>query len=197
MVAHLFPPGIPTGKRLFDLVLTIPGLVVLSPFLGLIALVLRLSQGSPVFFRQKRPGYKSQIFTLDKFRTMRDARDPGVNITTVDGENVRHCIVDAYHAAYDGFQLINCGTPPPTVWYVDAASGGEFNDGTSGVVDLTDALWGPMFEPLRDVGLFRRLAVSDSLHTLFWENGADLAPEYLYEKLTRRRAPSELPASQT
>jgi len=76
VVAHLFPPGIPTGKRLFDLVLTIPGLVVLSPFLGLIALVLRFSQGSPVFFRQKRPGYKGEIFTNLKFRTMRDLKGP-------------------------------------------------------------------------------------------------------------------------
>jgi lipopolysaccharide/colanic/teichoic acid biosynthesis glycosyltransferase len=64
------------GKRLFDLVFTIPGLVVLSPFLGLIALVLRISQGSPVFFRQKRPGYKGEIFTNLKYRTMRDLKGP-------------------------------------------------------------------------------------------------------------------------
>jgi len=73
----------------------------------------------------------------------------------------------------------------------------EFNDGVSGVVDLSDALWGPMFEPLKDVDLFRRFTVSDVFHTLAWENGADLAPEYLYEKLACRRASSELPASQT
>jgi len=74
--AHLFPPGISTGKRLFDLALTIPGLALVSPFLGLIALLLRISQGSPVFFRQKRPGYEGQIFTNLKFRTMGDLKDP-------------------------------------------------------------------------------------------------------------------------
>ncbi len=76
MPVRLFPGGISTGKRLFDLLLTIPGLLVLLPFLGLIALVLRLSQGSPVFFRQKRPGYKGVIFTNLKFRTMRDLKGP-------------------------------------------------------------------------------------------------------------------------
>ncbi len=76
MPVRLFPDGISTGKRLFDLLLTIPGLLVLLPFLGLIALVLRLSQGSPVFFRQKRPGYKGVIFTNLKFRTMRDIKGP-------------------------------------------------------------------------------------------------------------------------
>jgi hypothetical protein len=59
----------------------------------------------------------------------------------------------------------------------------EFNDGAAGVVDLSDALWGPMFEPLKDLERFRRFAVSDVLHTLVWDNGADLAPEYLREKL--------------
>jgi lipopolysaccharide/colanic/teichoic acid biosynthesis glycosyltransferase len=76
MSAHLFPVGISTGKRLFDLALTIPGLVVISPFLGIIALALRISQGSPVFYRQTRPGYKGQLFTNLKFRTMRDSKGP-------------------------------------------------------------------------------------------------------------------------
>jgi len=76
MAAHLFPAGISTDKRLFDLALTIPGLVLVSPFLGIIALALRIGQGSPVFFRQKRPGYKGKLFTNFKFRTMRDLKGP-------------------------------------------------------------------------------------------------------------------------
>jgi sugar transferase EpsL len=76
MPANLFPPGISTAKRLFDLFLTIPGLLLVSPVLGLIALVLRVSQGSPVLFRQKRPGYRGKIFTNLKFRTMRDQKGP-------------------------------------------------------------------------------------------------------------------------
>ena len=43
-----------TGKRLFDLVLTIPGLVVISPLLAVIALMVRVKLGSPVLFRQER-----------------------------------------------------------------------------------------------------------------------------------------------
>ena len=62
----------------------------------------------------------------------------------------------------------------------------EFNNGEAGVVDLADALWGPMFEPMKDVERFKRFVVSDMFHTLSWENDADLAPEYLYEKLAGR-----------
>lgn len=59
----------------------------------------------------------------------------------------------------------------------------EFNDGQAGVVDLADVLWGPMFEPLRDVELFKKFRISEILHTISWENDADLAPEYLYARL--------------
>lgn len=68
----------------------------------------------------------------------------------------------------------------------------EFNDGAAGTVDLTDALWGPMFEPLKDVERFRRFTVSDVLHTVVWDNEADLAPEYLRERLVSNAAHSSL-----
>jgi hypothetical protein len=63
----------------------------------------------------------------------------------------------------------------------------SFNNGEAGTVDLTDALWGPMFEPLRDPAAFQRFEVSPVLHTIRWENDADLAPEYLYEKMVEQR----------
>ena len=63
------------GKRLFDLALTIPGLVLVSPLLGLLALLVRWRMGRPVLFRQTRPGLHGQPFELCKFRTMTDARD--------------------------------------------------------------------------------------------------------------------------
>ena len=63
------------GKRIFDLVLTIPGLVVLSPLLAFIALLVRAKLGSPVLFWQVRPGLGGKPFTIFKFRTMTDARD--------------------------------------------------------------------------------------------------------------------------
>ena len=65
----------PTLKRLFDLLVTIPALLVLAPFLLLLALLVRLKLGAPVLFRQQRPGLHGKPFTLYKFRTMTDARD--------------------------------------------------------------------------------------------------------------------------
>lgn len=59
-------------KRLFDIVASLAGLVLLSPLLAVLAIGVRCGMGSPVFFRQSRPGYKGRLFTLYKFRTMRD-----------------------------------------------------------------------------------------------------------------------------
>lgn len=63
------------GKRLFDLALAIPAIILLSPVFILVALLVRIKLGSPVFFRQCRPGLGGEPFTLFKFRTMNDARD--------------------------------------------------------------------------------------------------------------------------
>ena len=57
------------------------------------------------------------------------------------------------------------------------------NNGEEGVVDLRESLWGPVFEPLKDVSAFARFTVSEAFHTVCWENGADFAPEFLREKL--------------
>ncbi len=71
----MFPKGIPASKRIFDLALTIPGVILLSPVLLLTAVLVRVVHGSPVFFRQTRPGYKGQLFSVYKFRSMTDQRD--------------------------------------------------------------------------------------------------------------------------
>lgn len=57
----------------------------------------------------------------------------------------------------------------------------EFDDGIVKEVDLEDALEGEVFEPLRDLGLFTRFTVNPETRTIEWPNGADLAPEYLYD----------------
>jgi hypothetical protein len=59
----------------------------------------------------------------------------------------------------------------------------EFADGAVGEVDLDETLGGPMFEPLRDPDVFGRVRVDPDLHTVVWPNGADLAPEFLRERL--------------
>lgn len=63
------------GKRLLDLVITVPLLVFVAPIIAVIAILVRLKLGSPVWFRQTRPGRDERPFTLIKFRTMTDARD--------------------------------------------------------------------------------------------------------------------------
>jgi sugar transferase EpsL len=68
------------GKRLLDLALTIPVLILLAPLLALLALLVRVKLGSPVFFRQQRPGLHGQPFTILKFRTMTNARDAQGNL---------------------------------------------------------------------------------------------------------------------
>ena len=59
----------------------------------------------------------------------------------------------------------------------------EFNDATTGIADLNDELWGSIFEPLKDVNVFKKFHISDTMKTISWENGADLAPEFLYDKV--------------
>jgi len=57
----------------------------------------------------------------------------------------------------------------------------RFDDGIEAVIDLESELWGEVFEPLRDPARFREFRVDPELRTLVWPNGADLAPEHLYE----------------
>lgn len=61
-------------KRLVDLMGAFMGLVILSPLMILIALLVRVNMGTPVLFRQERPGLHGRPFILYKFRTMRDLR---------------------------------------------------------------------------------------------------------------------------
>ncbi len=68
------------GKRALDLALTIPALVLLAPLMLVIALVVRVTLGAPVLFRQVRPGLHGKPFTLYKFRTMTEARDAAGNL---------------------------------------------------------------------------------------------------------------------
>ena len=55
----------------------------------------------------------------------------------------------------------------------------KFNDGAEGVVDLSNQLYGEMFAPLKDIEKFKAFRLDPELNTIAWENGADLAPEFL------------------
>lgn len=59
----------------------------------------------------------------------------------------------------------------------------RFNDGAKGEVDLADELDGEIFEPLKNPDNFKDFIVDPDLETVVWKNGADMAPEFLYEKM--------------
>jgi hypothetical protein len=59
----------------------------------------------------------------------------------------------------------------------------RFPDGSEGEVDFEQELEGEIFEPLKDISYFKNFTVDQELHTVVWPNGADFAPEFLYEKL--------------
>lgn len=63
------------GKRLFDLILVIPALCLLLPLLLIVAVLVYLKLGAPILYRQQRPGWNGDPFTIVKFRTMIDAVD--------------------------------------------------------------------------------------------------------------------------
>ncbi len=67
-------------KRFIDIVVSLLAIIVLSPVYAVIALLVKAKIGSPVLFKQKRPGKDGKIFTICKFRTMTDERDEQGNL---------------------------------------------------------------------------------------------------------------------
>jgi sugar transferase EpsL len=70
----------PISKRILDLLLTIPGILILSPLFLFITILVGVKFGSPIIFRQQRPGYKGKPFWVYKFRTMTNALDAQDNL---------------------------------------------------------------------------------------------------------------------
>jgi sugar transferase EpsL len=68
------------GKRFFDLIVAVPALCVTAPLLLVLAILVRVKLGSPVFFSQQRPGCRGRPFRILKFRSMTDARDANGNL---------------------------------------------------------------------------------------------------------------------
>jgi uncharacterized protein len=59
----------------------------------------------------------------------------------------------------------------------------KFRDGTEGEIDLEPELYGAMFAALKDPDQFKLFRLDPEFHTLVWPNGADLAPEFLYQQV--------------
>jgi hypothetical protein len=62
----------------------------------------------------------------------------------------------------------------------------RFNDGAEGEVDLGNELYGPVFEPLKDVAYFSQVFIHPESETIAWPNDADLAPEFLRDLLVEK-----------
>jgi lipopolysaccharide/colanic/teichoic acid biosynthesis glycosyltransferase len=78
-----------TGKRMLDLLLAVPGFIILLPLLGLISLIMLLGDPGPVFFLQTRVGKNFKLFILFKFRTMViDAGQKGPAVTGQDDPRI-------------------------------------------------------------------------------------------------------------
>ena len=67
-------------KRILDFILSLVAIIILSPVLLIVAILVRTKLGTPVIFKQERPGLNERIFTLYKFRTMTDERDEEGNL---------------------------------------------------------------------------------------------------------------------
>ena len=67
-------------KRSFDLIVSVSGLILLSPLLLILAVLVRINLGAPILFRQERPGLNEKIFMLYKFRSMKNAADDKGNL---------------------------------------------------------------------------------------------------------------------
>lgn len=71
-------------KRWLDFILSLLAIIILSPILLIVALLVRIKLGSPIIFKQERPGLHEKIFTLYKFRTMTDEKDKDGNLLPDD-----------------------------------------------------------------------------------------------------------------
>jgi lipopolysaccharide/colanic/teichoic acid biosynthesis glycosyltransferase len=123
------PPGAQL-KRGFDVVVASTLLVICSPLLVAIAFVIRWTSGSPVIFRQQRPGRHGEVFTMYKFRTMRPP-EPGENPWTTDdlrstriGQLLRRTSIDELPQLVNvvGGTMSLVGPRPLLVEYLDKYS---------------------------------------------------------------------------
>jgi lipopolysaccharide/colanic/teichoic acid biosynthesis glycosyltransferase len=115
------------GKRALDLGLAVPALIALAPVGLVVAGLARAKLGSPVLFRQQRPGREGRVFELIKFRTMTDARDPSGALLpdsqrlTPFGERIRRTSLDELPTLWNVIRgdMSLVGPRPLLVQYLD------------------------------------------------------------------------------
>lgn len=113
-------------KRPQDFLCALLAILLLSPVLGIVALLVRIKLGSPVIFKQERPGRNEKIFTLYKFRTMTDKKDEQGNLLpdeirlTSFGKKLRSSSLDELPELVNILKgdLAVCGPRPLLVSYL-------------------------------------------------------------------------------
>ncbi len=134
------------GKRALDLAISVPAAVLLSPLLGALALVVRRALGSPVLFRQVRPGRMGRPFLLVKFRTMRDLVDgdgaplPDADRLTPFGRFLRSTSLDELPQLWNVLtgRMSFVGPRPDVPGYADRLHGEDRR-----ILDLRPGITGP------------------------------------------------------
>lgn len=85
----IFPRDVPVSKRMLDLGLTIPGLIIISPLLTVIGLMVAIAHSWPVIFSQMRAGFRGRPFPVFKFRSMTDIKDQNGELLPDDARLTR------------------------------------------------------------------------------------------------------------
>jgi len=120
-------------KKICDFSAALLGLIISSPILALTAVMIRLTMGSPILFRQLRPGFRERIFTLYKFRTMKEARDEKGNLLpdqdrlTGAGKLIRSLSLDELPQLFNVLKgdLSLVGPRPLLIEYLDRYEPGQ------------------------------------------------------------------------
>jgi len=109
------------AKRTMDVVLSAAALAVLAVPMAVVAVAIRLTMGSPVLFRQQRPGRHGEVFTICKFRTMRDGPEPDAERLTRLGRFLRATSLDELPELFNVLagDMSLVGPRPLLVQYLD------------------------------------------------------------------------------
>lgn len=182
-------------KRLFDIVLSGMGLLVLSPVFLLLAILVRTKLGSPILFRQERPGLHQKIFTLKKFRTMTDKRDSNGNLLpdserlTSFGKFLRSTSLDELPELWNIFvgDMSLIGPRPLLVSYLPYYTEREqlrhtVRPGLTGLAQVSGRnflVWDKRLE--KDVEYVENLTFFNDLHILFRTVQVALTPSNVAE----------------
>ena len=118
-------------KRILDFLLSLIALIVLSPVMLIVAILVKINLGSPIIFKQDRPGLNGEVFTLYKFRSMKDDVDKDGNLLAKDkrltkfGRRLRSTSLDELPELYNILKgdMSIIGPRPLLVEYLERYSG--------------------------------------------------------------------------